>query len=284
MKKTKLKKDVAVLYHADCPDGFGAAWAAWKKFKGRALYIPVHHNGLPPSEIEGRNVYTVDFAYPVPEMKKILKKVKSLTVIDHHVTNKDSVKLATNRLFDLKHSGATLSWMYFHKGKRIPKLLLHIEDMDLWNFKMRFTKEFVEYICSYPFEFRLWDKIAVGCENPHIFKTYILEGGAILRSMYNDIKKIVQNAEFVKFEGYKCLMANAGLHTSYVGHELVKQCPPIGIIWSRRGDKIVVSLRSNGKVDVAKLAQKYGGGGHKAASGFSFNVKHFLKFKGGKIL
>ena len=35
---------------------------------------------------------------------------------------------------------------------------------------------------------------------------------------------------------------------------------------------ITVSLRSDGSVDVSKLAKKYGGGGHKAAAGFSFKV------------
>ncbi len=54
-------RSIAVLYHADCPDGFGAAWAAWKKFDDRAMYPPVRHNEPPPKEIAGKAVYTVDF-------------------------------------------------------------------------------------------------------------------------------------------------------------------------------------------------------------------------------
>jgi hypothetical protein len=29
-----MKKTI-ILYHLDCPDGFGAAWAAWKKFSSK---------------------------------------------------------------------------------------------------------------------------------------------------------------------------------------------------------------------------------------------------------
>ncbi len=57
------------------------------------------------------------------------------------------------------------------------------------------------------------------------------------------------------------------------------QMPPIAIIWSRRGKKVIVSLRSDGSVDVAKIAQMYGGGGHAVAAGFSWEVDTFLAFQ-----
>src|SRR3989344_1169898 len=37
----KMNKKIAVLYHKGCTDGFGAAWAAWKKFGARAEYLGV---------------------------------------------------------------------------------------------------------------------------------------------------------------------------------------------------------------------------------------------------
>jgi len=48
---------------------------------------------------------------------------------------------------------------------------------------------------------------------------------------------------------------------------------------SNNTGRLNVSLRSNGKVDVAKIAASYGGGGHLSASGFSvesklFKIKH----------
>ena len=40
--------NISVLYHADCPDGFGGAYAAWKKFGDTAEYIPVKYGRTPP--------------------------------------------------------------------------------------------------------------------------------------------------------------------------------------------------------------------------------------------
>ena len=37
-----------VLYHANCPDGFGAALAAWKHFGNEAEYVPVQYGKEPP--------------------------------------------------------------------------------------------------------------------------------------------------------------------------------------------------------------------------------------------
>lgn len=34
---------VTVLYHADCPDGFGSAYAAWLRFGDSASYRGMHH-------------------------------------------------------------------------------------------------------------------------------------------------------------------------------------------------------------------------------------------------
>ena len=75
-------------------------------------------------------------------------------------------------------------------------------------------------------------------------------------------------------------MVNSPFYVSEIGHSIVKHGMPVAIIWSRREGKVVVSLRSDGMaVDVAKLAERYGGGGHPAAAGFSVKVKDFLKFK-----
>ena len=32
-----------IYYHADCIDGFGAAYAAWRHFGQNASYHPMHH-------------------------------------------------------------------------------------------------------------------------------------------------------------------------------------------------------------------------------------------------
>jgi uncharacterized protein len=283
MKRKKQKKSVhadrVILYHADCPDGFAAAWAAWKKFKVGALYIPVPPSNRDlPIVARGKHVYTVDCSFPIDVIAEIKKNVSSLNIIDHHITNREAVALADDSLFDLSHSGAVLAWKYFHPKKPVPKILLYVEDADLWKFKLPRTKKIMAALQLYDAQFSVWDKIIRDIEAGRSEKL-LMEGDVLLRHMDRRIGRLAANAEDVIFEGYTCKMVNTSMYVSELGHTLVKHGSPIAILWSRREHKIIVSLRSNGKVDVAELAERYGGGGHKSAAGFTFEVKDFLKFK-----
>ena len=62
-----LKSKTWVLYHANCLDGFGAAWAAWKALGDATNYRPVHHGDPLPQIPEGQRVFILDFCYP-PEL------------------------------------------------------------------------------------------------------------------------------------------------------------------------------------------------------------------------
>ncbi len=263
-------KKIAVLYHKNCFDGFGAAWAARKKFGDKAEYLAVEHQYPPPSGLKGKDVYLVDFNYPPEITEKIRKEARKLTIIDHHVTGRESIGLAHESLYDPNHSGAVLSWIFFHPGRSVPRLLRHIEDTDLWRFKLRGTKELLACLDSRDFSFTLWDKFASGFENAAKRAAYFRDGALILNYQKKLIERAVKRAAPVEFAGYKTLAVNSPVFQSEIGHALAQKNPPIGIIWSEKDGKILVSLRSDGKADVSKIAAERGGGGHKAASGFSF--------------
>src|SRR3989338_3916467 len=278
--KKHATKKIAVLYHADCADGFGAAWAAWKKFKDSALYfaVPPSNREL-PAKAARTDIFTLDYSFPFDTIVKIREQVNSLTVIDHHETNKEAALSADNRLFDMAHSGAALSWKFFHPTKPIPRLLRYVEDSDLWKFRLRHTREITESLSLYDMNFKTWDKLVRDFEQGKE-KKYIEEGTTLLRSRDRRIGRLIGFGEDVTFEGHKALMVNSPFYVSEIGHSIVKHGMPIAVIWSRRGDKGMVFLGSDGKAgNVAKLAERYGGGGHAAAAGFTFKVKDFLKFK-----
>ena len=44
-----------VIYHANCNDGFGAAYSAWKLLGNRAEYHAASH-GSPPPDVTGKRV------------------------------------------------------------------------------------------------------------------------------------------------------------------------------------------------------------------------------------
>jgi len=278
--KKSSPKRIVVLYHADCPDGFGAAWAAWKKLGNTARYIAVPPNNRElPKVAKDADVFTLDYSFPADVIARVTKEVKSLTVIDHHVSNTKAVRMAGSGLFDLKHSGAVLAWQYFHSKKPVPKLLRHVEDYDLWKFRIRYAREIAEALPLYDMNFPTWEKIARDFEHGKK-KKYIEEGKVLIRQRDRRIGRLIGFGEKLTFEGYKALMVNSPFYVSEIGHSIVRHGTPVAIIWSRREGKVVVSLRSDGReVDVAKLAERFGGGGHPAAAGFTIKVKDFLKFR-----
>ena len=79
-------------------------------------------------------------------------------IIDHHKSAYKNIEslIDNKRLivyFDNNHSGATLAWNYFLKEKSIPKIFQHIEDIDLWNFRLQNTREIAAALKIYKFDF-----------------------------------------------------------------------------------------------------------------------------------
>ncbi len=273
-----IGKKYFVLYHANCWDGFGAAWAAWKKLGPRAQYIPMNHGDAMPKGLGGREVFLLDFCFPDDQLKKLVKIARRVTVIDHHISRKDSLPLADDYLYDNAHSGAVLSWQYFHPARPTPRLLRYIEDVDLWRFKLPKTRELMAALGTRDFSFSLLDKIERDFRQTKTRESYIKEGLAVLAYQRRVIEKVVSTAEHVIFENIRAFSANTQTLTSEVGNTLLKK-RTLAIIWSRKNGKIAVSLRSRGKLDVSKVAAKYGGGGHRHAAGFSLNASRPLPWK-----
>ena len=58
-----------VIYHADCTDGMGAAYSAWKCLGNRAEYYPCKHGDNPP-DVKGKNVVILDYSFSNEVTKK----------------------------------------------------------------------------------------------------------------------------------------------------------------------------------------------------------------------
>lgn len=265
----RINKNIAVLYHNDCSDGFSGAWAAWKKFGDKAAYIGVNHNEPPPAAVRGKEVYTIDFTYPEAVTRRMMKENKRVTAIDHHISAKTVTLMTHQPLYALEHSGAVLAWKYFHPEKKVPQLLRYIEDGDLWRFAVPHTKAIYAYLEIQEKTFNRWSAIARDLENAKKRREYIAKGALLLKYEYAMVDRLVEKAVKVRFAGYITYAINTPLHVSKTGHALAKKLPPIAIIWHQMEGKILVSLRSDGTADVSKIAKRYEGGGHKAAAGFT---------------
>ena len=69
-----------VFYHANCIDGFGAAFAAFEKFREGEVsscdFIAAAYGDDPP-ECDSRDVYLLDFSYKRHELKKYVMPQKA---------------------------------------------------------------------------------------------------------------------------------------------------------------------------------------------------------------
>lgn len=169
-----MPNPVTVLYHADCLDGFGAAYAAWCRFGDSASYRPMHHGeAWDMSDIARHTVFILDFSFPPEMLERMAGIAAALIQIDHHASalqawvgqlasgeqrklDFDHPSQPLSIHFDLDKSGARLAWEYFHPDKPVPLTILHIEDLDMWRFALPGTREYCRGLRLLPFDFATW--------------------------------------------------------------------------------------------------------------------------------
>lgn len=276
----EITKDIVVLYHANCPDGFGAAYAAWKKLEDTADYIPVSHGNPPPEGLGGKEIYIVDFSYPKDILLGLEQEAKELTVLDHHIGSKEAVEATQSHIFDNERSGAGITWAYFHPDTSLPRLLAHIQDNDLWKHTIAHGKEISAYLGTVPFTFENFDAVAEQMENEESFAQLVSKGAAFSEYYNHVCESIVSGAEKVQFDEFTILAVNsgAGLFKSEVGHRLATKKGPFAIVWHGREGNWYCSLRGDGTVDLSEIAKRYDGGGHHDAASFRISMDKPLPF------
>jgi hypothetical protein len=255
-----------VIYHADCTDGFGAAYAAWKLLGNRAEYHACKH-GTPPPDVADKIVVILDFSYSNKITKEMIKAAAGLIVIDHHKSAVVELHDITNTHFDMNHSGARLAWDFFHPGKEAPKFIDYIEDRDLWKWELAYSKEFSAAFDMVPFEFEEFEKF----EDDSVFDDSVKRGSYILAYSKTVVKKVCDKAVHRKYEGMDVMVVNSGHWMSEIGARLSPDCD-FAVIWFYdHKDRIIkVSLRAfHDHIDVSEIAKTYAGGGHRKAAGFT---------------
>ena len=107
----------------------------------------------------------------------------------------------------------------------------------------------------------------------------VAEGAPILRANRIEVERALQGAHMVAIGSRRAEAVNTSQHRSRIGHELAQRALfklPWGVVYRVTGPRVDVSLYSIGDLDVAKVAQTYGGGGHANAAGFSVSLERWL--------
>ena len=254
-----------VIYHANCNDGFGAAYSAWKLLGNRAEYHAASH-GSPPPDVTGKKVVVLDFSYDNATTKAMIEQAEELWVIDHHKSNMVELHDISNTHFDMTKSGAMLAWEFFHPGKESPKFINYIQDRDLWQWELPYSKEFSAAFDMVPWNFDEYEKF----EDDSVFDDAVKRGSYILAYSKTVIKKVCDKAHKKEFEGKDVMVVNSSHWMSEIGATLAKDCD-FAMIWYYDHDACIYkcSLRAfHDTMDVSEIAKRFGGGGHRKAAGF----------------
>ena len=277
------------IYHGNCADGFGAAWAV-RQSGVDADFVPGVYQTDPP-DVTGARVIMVDFSYKRPVMEELGAKAQSILVLDHHKSAAEDLAeypeppihhehngwLPDSGIyarFDMDHSGAMLAWRHFHHGDP-PQLLRHVEDRDLWRFALPGTREIQASVFSYPYDFDVWSRLM---QMP--MSKLRREGLAIERKHHKDIAELVKVCQRrMNIGGQDMPVASLPYTlTSDAGHLMaINDDSQIAACYWDTAEMRVFSLRSpDDGPDVSGIAKLYGGGGHPHAAGFAVPRDHKL--------
>ena len=283
------------IFHGNCADGFGAAWAVRHFFGDKNIEFHAGLHGNAPPDTEGRDVVIVDFCYKRPVLDEMATGANSVLVLDHHKTaqddlsdvdgpedwhqwnaslSSDGVGGRLGAVFDMERSGAGLTWDFFFPDTARPKLLDHIEDRDLWQFKLDGTREIQAALFSYPYDFDIWDEFMV-LDDLSELRT---EGKTIERKHFRDIGQLLGVCQRrLEIAGYNVPVANLPYTLTNDATHKMAEGEPFAASYYDKEEGRVFSLRSTEDgLDVSEIAKTYGGGGHKHAAGFQVPRDHDL--------
>jgi len=280
-----------ILYHGrGCPDGFGAALAAWLYYGGQAEFKGLDHgdvrtvDDLPP--LQGRAVYILDFSFAEDVLRAIDERAAKLVMLDHHKSAAEKLTGFACRCgvvhFDMAKSGARLAWEFFHPDAPVPALIRYVEDRDIWKWEFAESAGFLAALDMEPQDFTRWREIAAF--TPGELDRFMARGAAMDEKYRKLAADIAEGAQPLVFNGIEGLMVNApGMFHSLVGDLLSAQSGTFALMWSAGPKGVKAGLRSQRNFDCIALAESMGGGGHAQACGFRMQVERLPELLGGVL-
>lgn len=299
----QYKPDLVLYHGGNCADGFGAAWACWMRWGADCEYRAANY-GDPPPAVEGKHVLIVDFSYKRAVLDELAQEAPSIFILDHHISAqgeleafsfiesspgaiaaadvggmvRDCVELGRPpviAVFDMERSGARMAWEFCHPEKPVPAFILHIEDRDLWRFDHEMTKPLGLWLRSEPYDFVRWTEIYYDLERPY-GNDIVKEALAMQRFHDARVAEIVRFAHRRPLAGHEPVVVNCPpAFASEVAHQLLEHHPdaPFAATFYETNNRRMWSLRSDdAREDVSLIAERFGGGGHRNAAGFSTSL------------
>lgn len=295
------------IYHGNCADGFGAAWAVRDVLGDIEFHPGIYQD--PPPDVTGKDVVIVDFSYKREVLRDMARKAHSILILDHH-------KSAAEDIFDDRSTASgppvmrmdgwiaegfskspydhfkTCVAMDENEGSPFASVYACF-DMDrsgagiAWDFfhpgqPRPQLLNHIEDRDLWRFALSRTREIQANVFSyPYNFQVWddlmranlddlAKEGEAIERKHFKDVEELtgVVTRRMV-IGGHNVPVANLPYtFVSDAAHKLAKGEPFAACYWDTPAGR-VFGLRSTDEgVDVSEIAKQYGGGGHRNAAGF----------------
>jgi len=269
------------FYHTDM-DGHCSGAIVYKAMRDQGdEFIAMNYNiDFPFEKIEpNEKVVIVDFSLQKPgDFDKLLDITDNVIWIDHHKTAIEKHAHLDGTIKGIRRdgvAGCVLTWQYFFPDRAVPMVVSMIGDYDIWAFK------FGENTNKLQAGIRLYDNRPESLEWDRWLTSYypqkeIDEGEIALKYRDNYYSGLIKSwSYFTTFEGYKAVVCNAGSVSSQL-FDSVKEDYDIMVATIFDGKRWSVSVYTKrSDIDLAKITEKYGGGGHRQAAGFQCSVLPF---------
>lgn len=310
-----------VVYHKNCQDGLFSALNFWNIHGDNdTIYVSASYGFIKDNDYEKAlntllykqnipdkkliDLILVDFCFPIDFFLYCKDVFRSILILDHHKTSKDSfinhfkeysviendwIELQpfnnTRIIFSEKESGAKLSYMFLNPNKEIPYYIELVNDRDLWIHKYPETEHFF-FGCEMmglivdPNFYSISQLVASGIDS------IVYIGKAFEKYLNSKLEKISRsNAKPISVsingQNYKGMIINSFLDiASDLGNYLIHKCKvDAAFIYTiKNNDDVQFSVRSISHLDSSVISRKFGGGGHVNASGFTVNLETLQKF------
>jgi len=283
---------IKCFYHGADLDGWASAAIVrhyWSEYEETPIEMyPINYGDKFPMEgIEKQDiVYMVDFSLPLEEMRELNSRCE-LTWIDHHIGVINDPQFLEiwsqiSGVMDSRFSACELAWMYFYEEEEIPRFIKLLGLYDRWEHNDPIEPWDVIEAFQYGFkvsaknpkedDFSFWENQFFDIDGVRI-ENKISLGYKIQTYVEDRFQSSLSERSFiVDWEGYKCLVINGDPYVAnYFTRAREFEGCDIGINFcNSKGKFWTVNLRTaRDDIDLSSLAKKYGGGGHRAAAGFT---------------
>lgn|SRR5574344_271719 len=239
-------------------------------------------------EVEpGEKVYIVDYSFTDKtsyQLDILVSKGCKVIWLDHHISSLNFIhsgflynEIITGEI-DTSNSGAYLAYKYFFPDQEVPEYIELVSDYDTFHNKMtprssyfKLGYDMLKKNARFEILNELYLESTRGDRDDKGFSTkdYLIDSGRVIKTYIDADNESYLNSYAYEstLDGHKVLVVNKSTNSWIFGNKIHEY--PLVCVWASDGKVFHYSIYSDDKVDCSKIAEKFGGGGHPGAAGFS---------------